>query len=208
MSSSSNMAMYKRPPMRTWKFGSCILPPPGRVMGDSFLAKIMNSIRDPPAPKVWRREFVPVADIDGYLRALKGSGTSPEELERIRERHERYIPPPPTPKYVYKPETTPEMPVKTKLKVKGGKVKLSVCVPYDQVLDCTRNGQKVPFEVMIKCMKMNGASDEFLIDQINKHDKMLKNKKKDDEKLDKIFDKYSTKKTKPLKAVKKMDPIF
>lgn len=204
-----SMATFKRPAIRTWKTGSCILPPPGQVYGNGTLVSIMNSIRNPPQVKEWRPKFVPIADIDGYLQALKNSGTSQEELEMIRERHERHVSPPPA-KYVYKPATTPQMPVKSKLRVKGDKVKLSLCVPYDHVLDYTYKAKKVPLDVMIRCMKMNGASDEFLVEQIQKHDAAKKTKKKDDERFDAIFEKYN--KTKPkavvFKPVKKMDPIF
>jgi hypothetical protein len=205
----TKMATFKRPEIRKWKSGSFILPPPGRVYGNGRLVSIINSIRDPPAAKEWRPKFVPIADIDGYINALKNAGTSEEELEMIREKHERHISPPPA-KYVYKPATTPQMPVKTKLKVKGEKVKLSLCVPYDHVLDYTYKAKKVPFDVMIRCMKMNGASDEFLLKQIQKHDAAKKSRKKDDEKFDAIFDKYNKTKTKPVvfKPVKKMDPIF
>lgn len=203
------MATFKRPAIRKWKTGSCILPPPGVVYGNGRLVSIINSIRHPPVVNEWRPKFVPIADVDGYIHALKNSGTGEEELEAIREKHERHISPPPA-KYVYKPATTAQRPVKTKLRVKGEKVKLSLCVPYDHVLDYTRKVKKVPFEVMIRCMKMNGASDEFLMEQIKRHDVAKKNRKKDDEKFDAIFEKYNRTKPKAVvfKPVKKMDPIF
>lgn len=190
---------YKRPMMRKWT--GCV---GGKIMPNTHGRVKFIPDRE---VKVWKREFVPIKDIDGYLRALKNSGTSPEELNSIREMHERDIDTPQV-KYVYKPETSPQRPVKAKLRVKGEKVKLSIRIPYDEVLDYCRDAKPVPFETMIKCMKMNGAENEFLIEQINRHDKNKLSKKKDDQKFLDVFEKYTVKKTKPLKAVKKMDPIF
>lgn len=160
--------------------------------------------------RMWEWKFTPVKDIDGYLRSLKNAGTSEEELEGIRQKHERHLPPPPAPKYVYKPETGPHNPVKTTLKVKGGKVRVGTKVPYDKVYEYTREGKPVPFEVMLRAMKMNGASDEYLLKCVEEHDRNMRSKKKDDEAFMKIFEKYTSKGGKPkvLKAVKKLPPTF
>lgn len=160
--------------------------------------------------KVWEWKFTPVRDLDAYLRSLKNAGTSEEELEVIRQKHERHLPPPPAPKYVYKPETGPHNPVKTTVKVKGGKVRVGTKVPYDGVYEYTREGKPVPFEVMLRAMKLNGASDEYLLKCIEEHDRAEARREKDGEAFMKIFEKYTGKGGKPkvLKAVKKMPPTF
>ena len=160
-------------------------------------------------PRVWEWRFTPVRDLDAYLRSLKNSGTSPEELEEIRVKHERHLPPPPVPKYVYKPETGPSNPVKVTLKVKGGRVRVGTKVPYDEVYGYMREAKPVPFEVMLRSMKMNGASDEYLLRCIEEHDRMEGRREKDGEEFMKVFEKYSGKaKPKVLKAVKKLPPTF
>lgn len=195
--------MYKRPVMKVKRGG----PVNGGRVGP-LTGRLAEMVRPKPV-KVWEWEFRPVRDLDAYLRSLKNSGTSEEELEGIRARHERHMPPPPQPKYVYKPETTGVDPVKVTLKIKGGKVRVGVKVPYDHVLDYCRAGKPVPFEVMLRAMKMNGASDEYLLGCIAEHDKMEARREKDGEAFMKVFEKYTGKgKPKVLKAVKKLPPTF
>lgn len=193
--------MYKRPVINI-KRGA------GEFTGE-LTGQLAEMVR-PKATREWEWKFTPVRDLDAYLRSLQNAGTSEEELEAIRARHERHMPPPPAPKYVYKPETTPQNPVKVNLKIKGGKVKVSYRVPYDQVLDYSKAGKPVPFEVMLRSMKMNGASDEYLLRCIEEHDRMEKNREKDGEAFMKVFEKYAGKSAKPkvLKAVKKLPPTF
>ncbi len=192
--------MYKRPVINM-KRGA------GEFKGE-LTGRLAEMVK-PKVTREWEWKFTPVRDLDAYLRSLQNAGTSEEELEAIRARHERHMPPPPAPKYVYNPATTHQNPVKTTLKVKGGKVKVSYRVPYDQVLDYSRAGKPVPFEVMLRSMKMNGASDEYLLRCVEEHDRMEARREKDGEVFMKIFDKYTGKaKPKVLKAVKKLPPTF
>ncbi len=166
-------------------------------------------------------EFTPIKYLDQYIRALKMSGTSDEECEKIREKHEAAMaeqdrrarpvatrPPAPT----YTPIVRTPGQVKVSLKIrKDGKVKLSLLNPYDKLLRHSEKGQAVPIESFIQFHKLNGAPDEYLIYVLEKHDAQMKAKPAQDEKFDAVFEKYlssAAKKKKKICVVKKMAPVF
>lgn len=195
---------YKRPVVNVRRG----MPINGGRVGP-LTGRVAEAVAQKPT-REWEYRFTPIKEIDAYLRSLRNTGVSEEELAELRVKHERMIPPPQEPKYRYIPETGPHNPVKTTLKIKGGKVRVSTKVPYDGVYSYTRRGKPVPFEVMVRAMKLNGASDEFLVKAIEEHDRAMARRDKEGEAFMKIFDKYTSTKAKPkeLKAVKKLPPTF
>ena len=171
-------------------------------------------------PKVWTPVFTPIEYLDQYIRALKMSGTSDEECETIREKHEAALRPavsatttrPPAPTYTPIVRTPGQVKVSLKVR-KDGKVKLSILNPYDKLLRHSEKGQVVPIESFIQFHKLNGAPDEYLIYVLEKHDAQLKAKPEQDKKFDAVFEKYLSKsssanKKKKICVVKKMAPVF
>jgi hypothetical protein len=114
------------------------------------------------------KRFVPIADIDGYIRALKTEGFySPYEIECIRQRHinaleaqnkpEIVIPPKRTMDYVKNVASKDD--VYLKMKVGKNGVKAQVIAPWSEYLDwIAKHGTRnIPDLVVIRCHALNGA---------------------------------------------------
>jgi hypothetical protein len=179
-------------------------PTSGRV------ADIISKMRSP-EPLMWERRFTPIANLPEYLRLLELDGTSKEELDIIEAKHKsvtiplRLVNIPPKHPYVQKVDKEH---VYVNTRVKGSKVKVTIVHPYEKLFQHTRKCEPVPIESFVQFHALNGAPEKFLLDAMKKYDKSLKTRESDNEKFDKIFDKYISKPKKPLKAVKKLPPVF
>lgn len=114
------------------------------------------------------KRFVPIADIDGYIRAIKKEGFySDFQIECIRQRHtdalEAHMKPepvvPPRPNSGYDQNVKNKDEVYLKMKVGKNGVKVQVIAPWSEYLDwIAKHGVRdIPDLVMIRCHALNGA---------------------------------------------------
>ena len=200
--------MYIRPTLRVHHSArggvQYMEPTSGRV------ADIIAKMRAPD-PLMWERKFTPISNLTEYLRLLEFDGTPKEELDIIEAKHKSVTKPPrivnSTPKCAYVHRVEKEQ-VYITTRIKGSKVKVSIVNPYEKLFQHIRKCEPVPIESFVQFHALNGAPEKFLLDMMKRHDKLLETREADQEKLDKIFDKYFSKPKKPLKAVKKLPPVF
>lgn len=114
------------------------------------------------------KRFVPIADIDGYIGALKREGFYSEyQIESIRRRHTEALEQRKKPEVDVEPKRTSDYQrlVTDKndsyIKMKVGKhgVKVQVIAPWSEYLDwIEKHGTRdIPDLVVIRCHALNGA---------------------------------------------------
>ena len=113
--------------------------------------------------------FVPIQDIEGYIRALRHNGTPEDELVKIREKHIAHMPPPPEPKpkkwthgYTFTDQ------IKIRLEVKGDRVHFKWSAPFEELHKYMYTGKPIPLAVRVKCLLKAGAPDEYVKNVIKK----------------------------------------
>lgn len=173
------------------------------------MADIVATMRAPD-PVMWEYKFTPIYNLSEYIRMLKIFGTPDEELAVIEAKHKSVTLPPPRvipPRQPYTPKVTTQQ-VYINTRIKGSKIKISIVDPYEKLFQHIRKNEPVPIESFVQFHALNGAPEKFLLDAMKKYDRNVKSREADNERLEKIFDKYISKPKKPLKAVKKLPPVF
>lgn len=148
--------------------------------------------------------FVPIQDIEGYIRALRHNGTPEDELVKIREKHIAHMPPPPEPKpkkwthgYTFTDQ------IKIRLEVKGDRVHFKWSAPFEELHKYMYTGKPIPLAVRVKCLLKAGAPDEYVKNVIKKNNEWFteENMDKQQKILERIFGLDPVKKV--IKSVKK-----
>jgi hypothetical protein len=128
------------------------------------------------------RKFVPIADIDGYISALRREGrTSEEDLGEIYKMHTLAIPaakPAPAPAYVPIVKSGNHYTgFYVKMAVVKGRVRVKIVFPFAEFYayykDPKHQGKMCPIDIWIRCLALNGASREYCEDVFNKHTKYM-----------------------------------
>lgn len=138
----------------------------------AFFNKQSHSVKSYP------RKFVPIADIDGYINALRVEGkTSESDLKAIREKHIKHMPvveEPPKPTWT--PKVTDVRRVYTKLVVGKTKVKVVAYAPFDPLIKWWDRypGRVPPIDVLAECRLLNGMPVDEVEKMIKRHEKLWK----------------------------------
>jgi hypothetical protein len=129
------------------------------------------------------REFAPIADIETYIfmASLKG-----EEADAMRA---LYLPPPPAQKIARRDWDVPHDPdyVRVHMKIKGGRVKVSLTCPLEPLQPYYKAGHKPPLELRVIAAKKFGYPDHVLEGMIARDDWFKRNSQKLDAFIESVF---------------------
>lgn len=128
---------------------------------------IVDPIVIPPKPKP--KPYIPIADVEGYIRSLFYHNNIKTEAEAEAIRKKNYVRPP----IVHSLSS-----VRVKMFIRNGtKIKIQIIVPFEEARPYFKMGKIPPIEVQMRCLRLNRESELKLKAKFEEYNQS-KNKKK------------------------------